>query len=338
MPDANTCVVDLNRGRLKLECRAGMTVFAALRTHKIYLPTGCGAKGQCGQCHVRLLSGDVNPPTENEIRLVSELDRSAGMRLGCQMRLSGDIGIEVQESVFHARQYKAKIASITPLTHDIRRFSFSLEDGETIPHQAGQFINLMARIPGEKVQAVRCFSFATPASVVDHIDAIIRRTPNGAMTRHLFETAAEGDEVTIFAPFGEFHLRDSDKPCIWIAGGSGLSPFLGMLQDMIDKGIANRPVHLFFGAVNPSDLYYVELFRETAAKNPWFKYTPALSGNVQCPECIDYGLITDVVAKRVDSAEGCEGYLCGSPGMVGACIKVLTGKGMCREDIFFDRF
>lgn len=338
MADVKTCVVDLNQGRMKLDCRVGMTLFAALRTHQLYLPTGCGARGQCGQCHVMLLRGEANPHTDSERKLIPEDDLAAGKRLGCQLRLSGDISVEVPEPVFHARQFKAKIAEIEVLTHDIRRFSFSFEDGVMVDHVAGQFLNLFVRMPEEKAQVVRCFSFATPPSVRNRLDAIIRLNPKGTMTPYLFNRAKVGDEVTIIAPFGQFRLTDTKAPCIWIAGGSGLSPFIGMLEDLKERGVRDRRIHLFFGAVKPEDLYYVDYFRSLTKENLWFKYTLALSGDIQCPECIDYGLITDIVSKRVETAVGHEGYLCGSPGMIGACIKVLTEKGMRREDIFYDRF
>ena len=338
MAEIKTCVVDINRGRKILECRQGMTLFAALRMHKLYLPTGCGARGLCGQCKVRHLAGNADLLTDSEVKLIPEAERAAGYRLGCQLRLSGDIAIEAPEHVFQAREFKAAIASITPLTHDIRRFGLSLEDDVRLPHRAGQFVNLSVKIPDAKVQVIRCFSFATPSTIEDRVDLIVRLNPRGVMTPYLFEQAKVGDAVALVAPFGEFSLRDNDTPCVWIAGGSGLSPFLGMLQDMIDKGVQSRKVHLFFGAVHPHDLYYVEMFREMTKQHPWFKFTPALSGDEHCDVCEDYGLITDVVARRVADAAGCEGYLCGSPGMIGACIKVLTEKGMRRENIFFDRF
>ena len=36
--------------------------------------------------------------------------------------------------------------------------------------------------------------------------------------------------------------------------------------------------------------------------------------------------------------EAMEGYLCGSPGMIDACIKVLTGKGLPDDKIYYDKF
>jgi Na+-transporting NADH:ubiquinone oxidoreductase subunit F len=338
MADIKTCTVDINDGRIALECRQGMTLFAALRMNKIHLPTGCGARGLCGQCKVKLIRGDADLLTDSEMKLIPEEERLGGARLGCQLRLSGDLAVRVPEYVFDAKPHPAVIDSITNLTHDIKRFGLALEPGDSIPHRAGQFINLVAKIPGGNTQIVRCFSFATPASVRDRIDIIVRLNPKGVMTPYLFTQARLGEQLSVIAPFGEFVLRDGDLPCIWIAGGSGLSPFLGMLQDMIDKGVDNRRVHLFFGAVKPNDLYYVDLFNNMSNQHPWFTFTPALSGEEHTDACRDYGLITDVVARHVGDASGCEGYLCGSPGMIGACLKVLSEKGVRRDRIFYDRF
>lgn len=332
-----SCVVDINNGAQILECRQGMTLFAALRTHNLLLPTGCGAKGQCGQCKVRLLKGEGGLFTDNEVKLLGEDERAEGHRLACQLRLSGDIAIEVPESVFQAREHEATLTAVTPLTYDIRRFSFALNPGDSIPHRSGQFLTLSVRIPEAKSQVMRCFSFATQSSVTGHVDIIVRRNPKGVLTPYLFEHAAPGDAVKIIAPYGDFYLREGRSPCIWIAGGSGLSPFLGMVHDMIDKKI-ERPVHLFFGAVMSKDLYYVDLLNNIAQQHDWFQFTPALSGDEQCDCCHDYGLITDVVGRRVDNASDSEGYLCGSPGMIAACLKVLTEKGMPRTKIFYDRF
>lgn len=337
MTEAQTCTVNLNNGQRILECRRGMTLFAALRTHKILLPTGCGARGQCGQCKVRLTGGSANLMTDSEVKLISEEERQQGHRLGCQLRLSEDISVQVRDYVFDAREHAAILTEIIPLTADIKRISFALDAGDAIDHLAGQFVTLSVRIPEAKAQAMRCFSFATQSTVKDRVDIIVKKNPRGLMTPYLFEQARPGDKVTLVGPYGDFYLRPGGSPCVWIAGGSGLSPFLGMIHDLIDDKIT-RPVHLFYGAVLPGDLYYVDLFNDLARRNPWFRFTPALSGEERTDSCLDYGLVTDVVAKYVSDASASEGYLCGSPGMIGACLKVLTEKGMRRDKIYYDRF
>lgn len=334
---AAQCAIDVNNGRTRLTAKASMTAFAAFRAGKILLPTGCGARGACGQCKILVREGEAGLFTDAEAKLIPEAERAAGHRLACQVRLTGDLKVEVPEYVFSAREHEATLKEIIPLTHDIRRFSFALAPGDSIPHRAGQFMTLAARIPEAKGLAMRCFSFATQSSVTDRVDIIVRKNPRGVMTPFLFEQAAPGDAMKIIAPYGDFYLRDGTSPCIWIAGGSGLSPFLGMVHDMIDTNVSRR-VHLFFGAVMPGDLYYVELLRELAARHDWFTFTPALSGPEHSDYCDDYGLITDVVSRRVGDASNCEGYLCGSPGMIAACLKVLGEKGMRRDRIHYDRF
>jgi Na+-transporting NADH:ubiquinone oxidoreductase subunit F len=331
------CAIDVNNGKLQLTGKEDMTVFAALRSQKILLPTGCGARGICGQCKIKVTGGQVGLLTDAEAKLITEAERAQGSRLACQVRLTGDLKIEIPDYVFAAREHEATLREVTPLTHDIKRFSFALAEGDSIPHRAGQFMTLASKIPGQQGLVMRCFSFATPSGVTDRVDIIVRRNPHGVMSPFLFETAAIGDAFRIIAPYGDFYLRDGKSPCVWIAGGSGLSPFLGMLRDMVDNKI-ERPVHLFFGAVMPADLYYVDLLGEIAAKHKWFRFTPALSGPEHCEYCRDYGLITEVVAKHVGDASGSEGYLCGSPGMIAACLKVLTEKGIKRDSVFYDRF
>ncbi len=334
---AAQCALDVNNGRLRLTGRADMTVFAALRSQKVLLPTGCGARGMCGQCKIRVVDGGAGLLTDAEAKLLTEAERARGLRLACQARLAGDLRIEIPDYVFAAREHEATLKEIIPLTRDVKRFSFALPEGDGIPHRAGQFLTLACKIPGEQGLTMRCFSFATPSGVTESVDIIVRENPRGVMTPHLFTAAQPGDAFRIIAPYGEFYLRDGSAPCVWIAGGSGLSPFLGMVRDMIDHGV-ERPVHLFFGAVLPSDLYYVDLLDGIAAQHEWFRFTPALSGSERSDRCRDYGLITDVVAKHIGDASGSEGYLCGSPGMIAACLKVLGEKGMPRDRIFYDRF
>jgi Na+-transporting NADH:ubiquinone oxidoreductase subunit F len=334
---ATPCTIDINDGKLQLTGKAGTTLFAAFRMNKILLPTGCGARGVCGQCKVRVTGGEAGLMTDAEAKLITEAERAQGCRLACQVRLTGDLKVTIPDYVFAARDHAATLTAITPLTHDIKRFSFALAEGDGIPHRAGQFMTLAAKIPEQQGLTMRCFSFATPSGVTDSVDIIARRTPHGVMTPFLFDKAAPGDAFTITAPYGDFYLRDGSSPCVWIAGGSGLSPFLGMIRDMVDSG-RSRPVHLFFGAVLPQDLYYVELLREIAATHKWFRFTPALSGPEHCEFCRDYGLNTEVVSKHVGDASTSEGYLCGSPGMIAACLKVLGEKGIRRDRVYYDRF
>lgn len=40
----------------------------------------------------------------------------------------------------------------------------------------------------------------------------------------------------------------------------------------------------------------------------------------------------------MESGDNTEAYLCGSPGMIDACVKVLTDKGVPEALIYYDKF
>lgn len=59
------------------------------------LPDSCDGKGKCGKCVVTILSGDVNPPTKSEEKLLKKKEIEEGMRLACQVIPKGDVSFKV---------------------------------------------------------------------------------------------------------------------------------------------------------------------------------------------------------------------------------------------------
>ena len=70
-----------------------------------------------------------------------------------------------------------------------------------------------------------------------------------------------------------------------------------------------------------------------------FRFIPALSEPLPGDDWDgETGLITDVVARHHPDCSEADAYLCGSPGMIAACVKTLTEHGMPEERIFYDKF
>ena len=185
---------------------------------------------------------------------------------------------------------------------------------------------------------MRAYSISSVPSDTGHVEFMIRKVPNGICTTWVFEHLREGDEVNLSGPYGEFHLRPTEAPIIFIAGGSGMAPIWSMLRTMKEQG-STRKAQYFFGAQTQRDLFLVDELHALEKDLPGFSFIPALSNE---PEESDWsgdtGLITDVVARHVPDASLHEAYLCGSPGMINACINVLTKAGMPEEKVFYDKF
>jgi Na+-transporting NADH:ubiquinone oxidoreductase subunit F len=262
-----------------------------------------------------------------------------GTRLACQREVTAEVSVKIPEDYFTAREYKAEVISIKNLTYDIKAITLRLLSPTEITFKAGQYIEL--RIPPygtNKRFVLRAYSIASPPSERSVIELQIRRVLKGVATTYIFEHLKEGDRVVFYGAAGNFFIRDTTAPMLMIAGGSGMAPMKSILLDMLNRKI-RRKVRYFFGARAKRDLFCVELLEQLEKQLPDFEFIPALSS----PDGGDnwngeVGLISEVVQKKIEAGEFEEAYLCGSPAMLGACVNVLTLKGIRRENIFFDSF
>lgn len=331
------CTIDVNQGEKVLKVEGGASLLTSLAGQKLFLPSGCGGRGSCGTCKCRVLEG-AGPLLPTEVPYLNDEEKKSDVRLSCQVKVRGDIKIEVPEELLSIKEFETVIESITDFTHDIKGLRFKLPEGETIKFKAGQFANLFSK-PYDDVreETSRAYSISSAPSDNRAIELVIRYVPNGMVTTYVFKHLKEGDKVRLIGPFGEFFLRDTDREIVCIAGGSGLAPIRSIVLDMIDRGISNRKATFFFGAVSQRDLYYVEEFKAIEKAHPWFRFVPALSKD-DSEHPYEKGIITEVVARNYGDMKELEAYLCGSPGMIDACVKVLTGKGMPEDRIYYDKF
>lgn len=322
----------------ELTVRGGKPLLGTLMQEGIFIPSACGGRGSCGLCKVKVTEG-AGQYLPTELPWLSEEERAENIRLSCQLKCKNDLAITIPEELFNVKQYTTRVASIRDLTHDIKEVTLELLDPPEMDFKAGQFVQIMTpeyELTDEPVY--RAYSIATAPKDTTKISLEIRLVPNGICTTYVHNYLKEGDEVIMNGPYGEFFLRDTEREIICIAGGSGNAPIMSILSDMAEKGV-NRRTRYFFGARSVRDLFLVDELKALEKILPNFQYIPALSA----PEEEDNwtgetGLITDVVAKHMESGDNVEAYLCGSPGMIDACVKVLTEKGVPEELIYYDKF
>ncbi|MGB0174779.1 MAG: NADH:ubiquinone reductase (Na(+)-transporting) subunit F [Acholeplasmataceae bacterium] len=310
------------------------TVLSTLASNKVYLPSACGGKATCGTCKFRLV--DEVPgvkPTEEPFLSPTEIEE--GVRLSCQQKVKPDMKIVLPPGLLSARDFETVIEEIEDLTYDIKRVKFKLIEPNTIDFKPGQFMQI--KVPG--IEVVRAYSLASNPSHKNYVEMLIRYVPNGQATTYVHKALRVGDKATLIGPFGDFFLQeDSDKPIVCIAGGSGKAPIRSILFRLKELGMT-REVKYFFGARSVRDLYYTEEFLALEKEFPNFKYIPALSEPLESDNWEgEVGLITDVLDRNVGDLSGHEGYLCGSPGMIKACINVLNKHDIKEENVYFDNF
>jgi len=323
----------------KLKVKGGNTLLNTLKEHKIFIPSACGGRATCGYCKVKAVSGFSELlPTEAPMLTPEEI--AENVRLSCQIKIKNDVAIEIPEEFFRVKEFRAAVHNITDLTYDIKQFCFELVEPEAIEYRAGQYIQFQAPEYGDIDESVyRAYSMCGIPEQDYCVDLMVRKVPEGIATTYMHQHMKIGDEVTFTGPYGEFFLRDTDRRMICIAGGSGMAPIRSILLSMTKEQIAKKEPIFFFGARSKRDLFMVDEWREFEKENPGFRFVPVLSQ----PEPDDdwdgeTDRVTEVAGKYVQNVSEAEAYLCGSPGMLDACIGVLTKMGMPEERIYYDKF
>ncbi|MEC9485055.1 MAG: 2Fe-2S iron-sulfur cluster binding domain-containing protein [Candidatus Izemoplasma sp.] len=310
------------------------TLLNTLAKEEIFIPSACGGKATCGLCKCKVTSGAGDTlPTEEPF--LSEAEKEAGVRLSCQVKVRDDMHIELPLDQLNAQEYKAKVTAVEDLTYDIVLLRVKLIEPDTMDFKPGQYAQI--EVPG--LEVIRAYSIASNPKHKDMLEFIIRYVPKGKATTYIHKAVIVGDTISLTGPYGDFYLQEeSDKEMICIAGGSGKAPIRSILSYLKDQGMP-RKVTYFFGAKSKKDLYYTEEFRDLEKEFDNFKYVPALSD----PDPDDNwegetGLITEVVDRMTGDLSDKEAYLCGSPGMIDACNKVLEDHNLPDQQCFYDKF
>jgi Na+-transporting NADH:ubiquinone oxidoreductase subunit F len=339
MPRPDTCKITIN-GDKELSVQKGQILLASLWRHNVLVPSVCGGRGMCGVCKVRIVKGAENAAiTPAEQKRLTDDERNNQFRLACQIRIDNDLAIEIPADYLAVRRWQTRCTAIEDLTYDIKRFRFELTESARMNFIAGHYVQFVCPPYAEGIESTtRAFSIASDPKDNRHIELIIRRAPNGICTTWLFDYLKVGDAVEMTGPYGDFHLSDLDTPMIFIAGGSGMAPFVSVLHQMRNTG-ATRKTQYFFGANTVQDLYLVPAMQEFEKALPNFQFIPVIaSPSPQDNWQGQAGLVTEAVRRRFTDLHGYEGYLCGSPGMIDASIKVLLDMGISRDKIYYDKF
>lgn len=336
--DYGICKLIINKGAREEEVEGGGTLLNSLNSAGIFIPSACGGQGSCGLCKLKVTAGGppVLPTEEPHLNATEVKDN---VRLCCQLKVHEDMELEIPEELFNIREFNGTVESLTNLNHDIRRLRVALPESDEIDIIPGQYIQIETPKYKKTPEPVyRAYSIATDPLDKTHIDLVIRLVPGGICTTYVFEHMNPGDPITLNGPYGDFRLTDTGKDMIFIAGGSGMAPFLSILAHMKNEGIERNATY-FFGARAVRDLICLDEMKAFEAALPNFKFVPCLSEPMPDDNWDgEVGLVTDIAKKHCPDMTNMEGYLCGSPGMCDASVAALTSNGMPEENIFFDKF
>ena len=131
-----------------LEVQPGNSLMSTLADEKVFLPSACGGKGNCGQCKCRVVEGGGTIlPTE--VGFFTRKQIQDHWRLGCQVKVKEDLKIVVPQSVLDVKEYECTVVSNRNVATFIKEFKVQLPAGEHMDFVPGSYAQI--RIPKFKI-------------------------------------------------------------------------------------------------------------------------------------------------------------------------------------------
>ncbi|HNQ05062.1 MAG TPA: CDP-6-deoxy-delta-3,4-glucoseen reductase [Thiobacillaceae bacterium] len=299
------------------------------------LPYGC-RNGACGSCKGKVLSGEVDYGVHQEDTLTAE-DKAKGLALFCRATARSDLSIEVKEvgavKDIQVKNLPCRIERMEKLAPDVMSVWLKLPSNERLQFLPGQYIDFLL-----KDGARRSFSLANTPEEDALLELHIRHVDGGRFTDHVFNTMKLKDIMRISGPYGSFFLRESDKPVIFLAGGTGFAPIKSILGHAFHHEL-DRPCVLYWGVRGLADLYQPLVPSGWQQRQKNFSFIPVLSA----PAATDdwpgrTGYVHEAVLADFADLSGYEVYACGAPAMVEAARTGFLQRGLPEDAFFADSF
>ena len=361
-----------------LRTAAGGTLLGTLADNRLFVPSACGGKGSCGVCKVKVTEGGgAILPTERShvsrgevregVRLSCQVKVKQDMGIEipaeifdirqwrCKVRSNHNVATFIKELIlelpageevpFRAGGYIQIEAP--PGTYDYRDYEveeeyradwdkFDLWRYRAVLDEPVTRAYSMANYPEEKGVIMLNVRIASPPPRAPE------GTPPGKMTSYIF-SLQPGDEVTISGPFGEFFAKDTPAEMVFVGGGAGMAPMRSHIFDQFRRLATDRKVSFWYGARSLREAFYIDDFDAIAADHDNFAWHLALSEPLPEDEWTGltgfiHQVLYDNYLKDHPAPEDVEYYLCGPPLMLQACMQMLDGLGVERDNILFDDF
>mgnify|MGYP001825290606 FL=1 len=236
----------------------------------------------------------------------------------------------------HPKRMQLCLVGIIQQTPTTKTFRFERTDAPLPPFRPGQYVNLFLDVDG--VMTSRPYSICSPPGS-DTLDLTVKEKPGGFVSPYLLSELQIGVEVETTGPKGKFYhepLIDGGD-LVFLAGGSGITPFMSILKHMLEKSQTEPPnMHLLYGSRTPEDVIFGQQLEALAASHSNFNYTLVISEPTQGYQGLTGFLDADQIREQLADPQSGEipelsqkkFYICGPNEMYEFCLAALLDLGV----------
>ena len=235
----------------------------------------------------------------------------------------------------HPKRLDLVVSEVREETASAKTLRLVSPRGYLPPFQAGQYINLFVTLAG--VRTARPYSIVSSPAQTAYYDITVRRVDEGFVSNYLLDEVKPGDRFESTGPEGQFFYNPlfHGHDLVFIAGGSGITPFMSMIRDVTDRGI-DRTIHIIYGSRNPGDIIFGDELADRTSRHRNLTYTPVISEPPPSYKGHTGFITAALMQELVGDIGGKMFYLCGPEEMYRFCLPELAamnvpGKRIRRE-------
>lgn len=235
-----------------------------------------------------------------------------------------------------------KISRIEDESDVIKSFYLVPADGGALAgFVPGQYISVKVNIPGEENTHIRQYSLSdSPNGQYYRIsvkkEAQMNDKPAGKVSVFLHEGLAEGDEVAISAPAGEFILNvEEQQPVVLLSGGVGITPMMSMLEAMKQR---KQKVTFIHAAINGRTHAFAQEVKAISEDNDYIEEYVVYEQPASTDECHYEGHINEDMLNQLITDKESIVYMCGPVPFMKAMHAHLIAAGIKENHIRFEFF
>lgn len=179
---------------------------------------------------------------------------------------SVDHYLELVSPLWSLDRIRAEVVEVIRETADV--VTLVLRPNENFgSYKAGQYVAITVEVDGTR--HTRCFSLSSSPLRADGLISLTikARAQGGLVSPYLVKHARPGLSVVLSAPQGEFVLPEElPAKLLFISGGSGITPGMGMLRTLLGNGYRGQIVFVHY-ARTPADVIFSAELRALAEQH-----------------------------------------------------------------------
>ena len=325
---------------------ASQTILDAAITANIMLPHGCKS-GACGSCITKLIKGNVQTKNgkliseNNSILLCQSFPKSNKIILEyisdklqtLKERNNNHYKINPKELLLQVVANK----SVTPMVKELSLFVPFKLNFKFLP---GSHMELFY---SNKTQSRKYSIINAPNNSMNLKNNIIKflivNHNKDGLSKIIHNKIKSGDLLTLKGPYSSFHYSiKKNEPVIGIAGGTGISPILSIVKDLLKKN-NNLNALVYLSVRNRNEILEMDTLCKLKAKHKNFSFKITLSREIELPNSTFlYGRVHATLQKVFKDLSTHKVLIAGSDMFVDAAYNHVINLKAIKENIFYEKF